>query len=542
MGENDKTSLYNEMRRFAQQFTYVYEAGVTIEIEEFFSHKLTDNTIRDFTLLFDNDIKHYKVITILEDCSTAAVHDLFMSLFRFIAYSHASFFVNTYTEQGIHYEFASFAETGRGCYCEIDFLLETARTKAEGNQKDDRISHRINDSTSTSLLQQPTIKWKLKMDCAGNFPLVTAQGMVYTVNMDEILYVADAEDGILRWQWEPPDHDESHGRIVCSPRVDKGVLSIVVHYRQYDQHTASLYTMDAQTGHLLKQISIPRLQSCGTFNLLTVQDEIAYISGTERGSHNPHCLCLAIDLQTGAHKWTVDLGEYIGTTTPVVANAHIYLVILASKRGHLHALDAQTGETIWTHTFERHQAQEITVAGTDIFIAGATLEVIDAITGTKRWSFADPQRVLNGPPVVSGKQICISYEDTPSNANILEKNEIILSGGPSHTGGTMAVDRAGMQLQWIAPLPQWVQPIPKGRSLPIGVIISNEVLYTTWVQRDIRGITTHSTLFAIDMRTGEEYWRFNRNDLSAPFAEHGVVFVQGSEGDNNYLYALHFDV
>src|SRR5450432_2949818 len=126
MDENDTTSLYNEMRRFAQQFTYVYEAGVTIEIEEFFSHKLTDNTIKDFTLLFDNDIKHYKVITTLEDCSKATVHDLFMSLFRFIAYSHASFFINTYTEQGIHYEFASFAETERGFYCEIDFLLETA--------------------------------------------------------------------------------------------------------------------------------------------------------------------------------------------------------------------------------------------------------------------------------------------------------------------------------------------------------------------------------------------------------------------------------
>jgi len=114
---------------------------VTIEIEEFFSHKLTDNTIKDFTLLFDNDIKHYKMIAILEDCSPAAIHGLFISLFRFIAYSHASFFINTYREQGIHYEFASFAETGRGFYCEIDFLLETARTKAEGNQKEDRISH-----------------------------------------------------------------------------------------------------------------------------------------------------------------------------------------------------------------------------------------------------------------------------------------------------------------------------------------------------------------------------------------------------------------
>jgi outer membrane protein assembly factor BamB len=542
MDENNKTSLYNEMRRFAQQFTYVYEAGVTIEIEEFFSHKLTDNTIKDFTLLFDNDIKHYKMIAILEEWSPAAIHGLFMSFFQFIAYSNTNIFVNKQTEQGIHYEFASFAETGRGFYCEIDFFPETATTKAEGNQQNDRTSHCANDSTSASHLQRPGIKWKLKMDCAGNFPLVAAQGIVYTVNMDETLYAVDAEGGILRWQWEPPDHDESYGRIVSSPRVDKGVLTIVVHYHQHDRHNASLYTMDAQTGHLLKHISIPRLQSCGTFNLLTVQDEIAYMSGAERGSHNPHCFCLAIDLQTGTCKWTVDLGEHIGTTTPVVANAHIYLVTLALQRRHLHALDAQTGKTIWTHTFERHQAQEITVIGTDIFIAGAMLEIIDATTGTKRWSFADPQRILNGPPVVNNERICISYEDSPSHTSKSEKrekSEIILSGGPSRGSGMIAVDRATMQLQWIIPLPQWTMPMPKGRSFPTGVSISNEVLYTTWVQRDIRGITTHATLFALNVRTGEEYWRFDSNDLSAPFAEHSVVFVQGSEDDNNYLYALH---
>jgi hypothetical protein len=118
-----------------------------------------------------------------------------------------------------------------------------------------------------------------------------------------------------------------------------------------------------------------------------------------------------------------------------------------------------------------------------------------------------------------------SCYNTSSNANTLEKNEIILSGG----SGMIAVDRATMQLQWIVPLPQWAMPIPKGRSFPKGVRISNEVLYTTSVQRDIRGITTHVTLFVLNVHTGEAYWLFDRDDLSAYFAEHNVVFVQGRE-------------
>ncbi|MBA2393421.1 MAG: hypothetical protein H0V70_11850 [Ktedonobacteraceae bacterium] len=236
MHEHNETSLYDEMRGFAQQFTYVYEQGVTIEIEEFFSHHLTDNTVKDFTLLFDKDTNHYKVIATLETWSITTTHALFMSLFRFIAYANANIFVKKQIEEGIHYEFASFTEAGRGFYCEIDFLPSTSIAEAESNQTDYGILHQIDDITFTNSLRQPDIKWRARMDCAGNFPLITAQGMVYTVNLDEILYALDAENGTLRWQWEPPDQYDRGGRIASSPRVDKGILCplfLTNHYLLY---------------------------------------------------------------------------------------------------------------------------------------------------------------------------------------------------------------------------------------------------------------------------------------------------------------------
>ncbi len=454
MHEHNETSLYDKIRGFAQQFTYIYEQGVTIEIEEFFSHQLADNIVQDFTLFFDEDTNHYKVIATLETWSIASIHDLFMSLFRFITYANASIFVRKQTKEGIHYEFASFTEAGRGFYCEIDFLPATSITEAESNQKDYGILHQIDGLTSDDALRQPDIQWRTRMDCADNFPLIAAHGMIYTVNLDEILYALDAENGTLRWQWEPPDQYDRGGRIASSPCIDQSVLCLVVHYNQRDQHKAFLYIIEAQTGLLLQHISIPPLQHCSTFNLLTVQDEIAYISGTERGSHNTHCLCLAVDLQTGRCKWTVDLGEHIGTTTPVVAHAHVYLVTLASQAGHLHALDAQTGETTWTYTFARQQAQEITVIGTDIFVAGVNLEVVDAMTGKQRGIFASPHRILNGPPVVNNELICISYEENLAATNKSGKSEILLAGGPPRRNGIMAVDQASMQLRWEVALPE----------------------------------------------------------------------------------------
>lgn len=95
----------------------------------------------------------------------------------------------------------------------------------------------------------------------------------------------------------------------------------------------------------------------------------------------------------------------------------------------------------------------------------------------------------------------------------------------------MAVERVSKQ-------PRWVTRLTYGRSFPERSVIANGVLYTTWKHLDIRGGVTHATLFALDAQTGQERWRFEADDLSAPRVEDGIVFIRVQKNHHEYIYAL----
>ena len=127
----------------------------------------------------------------------------------------------------------------------------------------------------------------------------------------------------------------------------------------------------------------------------------------------------------------------------------MYLVVLTSLAdhqciGHLYALHAQTGDVIWKYTFQRIWTHEIAVVDENIFLVSTTLEVIDALTGKKRWSLPNVGVVLKGVPVVNDEFACVSYEHMLSDENELDAikpYERLLAGGPQRIGGILAVNR-----------------------------------------------------------------------------------------------------
>ncbi len=134
MKDQNEIFMYDHIHKFINQFEYIYESGITLEIEEVFSGLYIKGEIKSFTLLFDNDNHHYRVVVTLEECSQAETHGIFWSFIHFISYSGATISAKKQTEKGVHYVCASFSEDGRGFCCEVDFLAEEVGAKRVGRQ------------------------------------------------------------------------------------------------------------------------------------------------------------------------------------------------------------------------------------------------------------------------------------------------------------------------------------------------------------------------------------------------------------------------
>ncbi|HEU5383797.1 MAG TPA: PQQ-binding-like beta-propeller repeat protein, partial [Ktedonobacteraceae bacterium] len=417
----DKHSLYEKVRLFTEQFPYQYRDGVMEEIKEIFFQLQTEGKrgVKDFALFFDYQTNHYRVKVILEENNLASAQSIFLSFFGFVASAGATITARRETEQGMHYLFASFSEKGSGFCCEIDFLSEEADLPEEERQKDREGSLQEVGEPSSSQRPQPDVIWTFKMDAAAYFPPLAAQGIIYGVGNTGDLSAVDARQGTLRWRWQA--QSQRHN-ITALSGVDQSMLAVSTSFRaQLNRSEATLSVLDSQTGRVLWSFPVPALQSIGFCPVLTLQDGIVYLSGTDRTGQpaGPHSLCLALDLQTGVQKWTADVGEYRGVTPPIVSDARVYLATFEVPRGHsffgyLHALDAQTGREIWKHPFETRRIQESVVAGTEIFVAGTRFEVVDAATGMTQWSLPDVPSFRESALAVSDELVVISYERFPA--------------------------------------------------------------------------------------------------------------------------------
>ena len=290
-----------------------------------------------------------------------------------------------------------------------------------------------------------------------------------------------------------------------------------------------LYAFDAQTGRVLRRIPIPSLGNRLNCNLFAMHEGVAYLNGMDSAPASngaAHYSCAAVDLQTEKLLWTADLGVRLYSTSPVVAHGMVYLQTYDPARRrqtlmHVRTLNAQTGEPIWEYECERGLVREFAVAGTDLFVISGGLEVVDAIHGTRKWHLPPQRSALNGPPTITDECIYLSYEGFP----------IWIEGKPHQTGAMVVLERANGQEQWSA-------KAKEGQYGTDGAIVAGELLYAVWEQFDARPAVINATLFALDLRTGQESWRFEATELSVPLVADGNVFLVRGEGRSTYLCAL----
>ncbi len=225
--------------------------------------------------------------------------------------------------------------------------------------------------------------------------------------------------------------------------------------------------------------------------------------------------------------WQLDTGgELYGS--PTIANGILYVT---SKSGVLHAIDATTGEELWTHEVTSYvtRASPAVVDGTVYVGGGFSFSALDTVTGEVRWTVpmqygghASPT-VLDGLVVVSSQQGWVFALATKTGevawrlptegiifgAASITDNEVIYG---TDEGILYSVDRRSGTLDWRVTLPGAIYATP---------VVSGDVILVS---------TQAGELHALDRTSGEHVWVANQGSGQPPATNGDIVVLAASDG------------
>ena len=238
----------------------------------------------------------------------------------------------------------------------------------------------------------------------------------------------------------------------------------------------------------------------GCFASASVVDGKLYTADTGSADGKLH----ALDAATGQELWTFPSDALRGDhawTSPPVANGVVYFGVNRPIPV-VYAVNATTGQEIWHHTgpianivsSPALESDRIYVAFTD-----GTIRALDATNGQVIWSVNHPGGA-NSSPAVAGGRLYIAI----------------------HNRGLLALDaNTGSEL-WLAPMPgpQWSSPAVENGRVFVG-------------SRD------DHKLYAFDAVTGDILWTATTNDWvqTSPAVADGVVYIANNSG-NVYAFEL----
>lgn len=116
-GETDR-DLYLRIKSITQQFRYIQDSGIDVEINEFLSE---DPLIKGYAYTIDEESIHHLLIKV-EKLDIFVAKDIFRNFVRSMEYGDATFYARLLEEESIHYLFFSAYRDGEGFYFEITFV------------------------------------------------------------------------------------------------------------------------------------------------------------------------------------------------------------------------------------------------------------------------------------------------------------------------------------------------------------------------------------------------------------------------------------
>jgi outer membrane protein assembly factor BamB/DNA-binding beta-propeller fold protein YncE len=264
----------------------------------------------------------------------------------------------------------------------------------------------------------------------------------------------------------------------------------------------------------------------------TVVDNVAYVGSNDNKVY-------AIDVTTGLELWSVTTGNDV-QSSPAVYNGVVYVGSLDNK---VYARNAITGAEKWTF-FPGYGggvysspvvANGVVYVGTAI--GNANVYAIDAVTGNKIWSKPFTDSILSSPAVANGMVYvgCMDHKVYALNANTgeieweyetldaIQASPMVAFGRVFIGSGTddkqiYALDAIDGHLDWTF--------------LTSNLVASTPAVYGDWV---LAG--GYSNIYALDPATGSTVWThpLGGNTYSSPSVANGRVYFGTT---NNKVTAL----
>jgi outer membrane protein assembly factor BamB len=262
-----------------------------------------------------------------------------------------------------------------------------------------------------------------------------------------------------------------------------------------------------------------------------------YVLSGEAGLH-------AVDAATGQERWTFARDSWL-VKAACAAGRMVY--VACSVRESLReaaafvALDAISGRQRWSLFTGEPASMMPAVSGGTLYVSGADerglpvgLYALDSDTGTQRWHFSGPRRIIFDAPVVADGVVYFSAVEE----------------------GIFAVDAATGVQRWMRSIAGWSGALAVADRM-VYVIVEGEGLlvldaasgaergqFRVPVDRSAVVVADGTVyfsghdLYAVDAITGRQRWTFASADsidgVSTPAVAGGVVYV----GDSGALVAL----
>jgi outer membrane protein assembly factor BamB len=263
---------------------------------------------------------------------------------------------------------------------------------------------------------EPTERWRYATGIRAYAPTVT-DGVVYFGAGNDRLYAFDAATGSFRWE------REQDVRLYGRPLV-VGDLVVASGYGE-------VATYDAASGEPYWRYAQPGAYGQVETNAAVDGERLFFAASNRAGvqpdpADEPYDRLYAVDGGDEEPAWYRELGDSGGTPGVAAADGTVYR---ATGDGGLWALDAATGETVWSQSVagDRSFFEPRVGEGAVYVQVDGRLTAVERADGTARWR--DDQGYVGDPAVGDGRVYCVAGEEL------------------------VAVDAGTGERRWRAPLP-----------------------------------------------------------------------------------------
>lgn len=150
--------------------------------------------------------------------------------------------------------------------------------------------------------------------------------VAYVASADFNLYALDADTGAEFWSFP------TNGAIWGQPTYFEDVIYLT----SLDQN---VYALDAESGDIIWQTELGGAISAQA--VIDPDENLLYVGAYDNQMH-------ALDIETGTEKWQAEATNWIWNA-PALANGALYF---ADSSGQVFAVEAATGEEIWTSSID----------------------------------------------------------------------------------------------------------------------------------------------------------------------------------------------